>query len=100
CGGGELGWAGRGEGGGGGEAAVNLRVLLFSCAITGAAALIFGIVPSALVTRQSAVDALRIGPRAASHAHAGARRVLVVAEMALSLVLLVVAGLLLRSFTR
>jgi predicted permease len=84
----------------GSEVAVNLRVLLFSCGITFAAGLLFGLVPASLVTRQRAVDALRIGARGAVSAHAGPRRLLVVAEIALSLVLLVGAALLLRSFAR
>jgi predicted permease len=84
----------------GSEVAVNLRALLFSCAVTLAAGVAFGIVPSSLVTRQSAADALRIGRRGATSAHAGPRRLLVIVEIALSLVLLVGAGLLLRSFAR
>jgi putative ABC transport system permease protein len=84
----------------GSEVAVNLRVLLFSCAVTAAAGLLFGLVPASLVTRQRAADALRIGARGAVGAHAGPRRLLVVAEIALSLVLLVGAALLLRSFVR
>jgi predicted permease len=82
------------------EVAVNGRVLLFSCAVSAIAAVVFGVVPASLVTRQSPVDALRSGGRGATSAHRGPRQLLVVMEVALSLVLLVGAGLLLQSFTR
>ena len=55
--------------------------------------------PSSFVTRQSPVDALKGGGRGATR-RAGAGRALVVAEIALSLMLLVGAGLLLQSFVR
>ena len=82
------------------EIAVNGRVLLFSCVVSIAAGLTFGIVPSSLVTRQSPADALRSGGRGATRARRGPRGLLVFAEVALSLMLLVGAGLLLRSFAR
>jgi predicted permease len=82
------------------EVAVNGRVLLFSCAVSAIAAVVFGVVPSSLVTRQSPADALRSGGRGATTSHRGPQQLLVVMEVALSLVLLVGAGLLLQSFTR
>jgi putative ABC transport system permease protein len=82
------------------EIAVNGRVLLFSCVVSAIAALVFGVVPASLVTRQSPADALRSGGRGATASHRRPRQLLVVLEVALSLVLLVGAGLLLQSFTR
>ncbi len=75
-------------------------VLAFTIGLSLATGLVFGVVP-ALVASSTAADALREGGR-----HGGgprARRVLgalVVAEVALSLVLLAGAGLLIRSFMR
>jgi len=84
----------------GSEIAVNGRVLAFSLLVSLAAGVAFGLVPSSLVRRQSPADALRTGWRGATVAHRGAGRVLVIAEVALSLMLLVGAGLLLQSFAR
>jgi len=82
------------------EIAVNGRVLAFSSVVSLAAALTFGIVASSLVTRQSPADALRSGSRGATRARRGPRGLLVFGEVALSLALLVGAGLLVRSFAR
>jgi putative ABC transport system permease protein len=81
------------------EIAVNARALVFSLAVSLAAGVLSGLVPSSLLGRQPPVDALRgVGPRATSRR--GAAGVLVIAEIALTLMLLVGAGLLLQSFTR
>ena len=82
------------------DVAVNGRVLLFSCAVSAIAAVVFGAVPSSFVTRQSPAGALRSGGRGATTSHRGPRRLFVVLQVALSLVLLVGAGLLLQSLTR
>ena len=84
----------------GSEIAVNRRVLLFSCGVSIAVGVVFGLVPLSLVTRQSAADALKGGGRGATVARRGPRHLLVIAEVALSLMLLVGAGLLLHSFAR
>jgi predicted permease len=84
----------------GSEIAVDGRVLVFSLLVTLAAGLVFGLIPSSLVARQSPVDALKSGGRGATFSRRGAGRILVVAEVALSLMLLVGAGLLLQSFVR
>jgi putative ABC transport system permease protein len=82
------------------QVSLDLPVLAFTLAVAIATGLVFGIVP-ALVATGTANDALREGGR-----HGGgprSRRVLgtlVVAEVALSLVLLAGAGLLVRSFVR
>ena len=84
----------------GSEIAVNGRVLAFSFVVSLVAGIGFGLVPSSLVRRQSPADALKSGGRGATVARRGAGRVLVIVEVALSLMLLVGAGLLLQSFTR
>ena len=84
----------------GSEIAVNSRVLAFSLAVSIAAGLFFGLIPSSLAARQSPVDALKGGGRSATASRRGPRNALVIAEVALSLMLLVGAGLLLLSFAR
>ena len=84
----------------GSEVAVDGRVLAFSLVVSLAAGLVFGLIPSSLAARQSPVDALKSGGRGATAARRGPRNALVVAEVALSLMLLVGAGLLLQSFAR
>jgi predicted permease len=79
---------------------VNGPVLAFSLAATVVAGLLFGLAPALSAARQEPVDALRAGGRTAS-AHPGRLgAALVVVEVALSLTLLVGAGLLLRAFVR
>jgi predicted permease len=84
----------------GSDVHVNPPVLAFSLAVTVAAGLLFGLAPALRASRQEPVDALRAGGRTAS-AHPGRLgAALVVVEVALSLMLLVCAGLLLRAFVR
>jgi predicted permease len=85
----------------GSEIAVDGRVLAFSLAVSLAVGLVFGLIPSSLAARQSPVDALKSGGgRGATSSRRGPRDAIVVAEVALSLMLLVGAGLLLQSFAR
>jgi putative ABC transport system permease protein len=80
------------------QVTLDLPVMAFTMITAVATGLLFGLVP-AFVTTSQASDALREGGR-----HGGGRRLhrvlsaLVVAEVALSLVLLAGAGLLMRSF--
>ena len=79
------------------QASLDRTVLLFSLAVSIATGLLFGILPAALLSRSNLIQALREGTRGAGGRHR-TRKVLVVAEVAMALVLLVAAGLLARSF--
>jgi predicted permease len=84
----------------GADVHVNGPVLVFSLGATIAAGLLFGLAPALRASRQAPLDAIRSGARTASP-HAGPLgAALVVGEVALSLMLLVGAGVLLRSFIR
>ncbi len=78
---------------------VDLRILTFAVAISVATGMIFGALPAWQATRARGTDALREGA-ASLTASRGGRRLrqgLVVAEIALALVLLVGAGLMVRT---
>jgi len=82
------------------EVQINLPVLLFSLGISIVASVLFGLVPAARISHVNLADCLKEGgTRATSGAERGLlRQSLVVAEIALSLVLLAGAGLAVRSF--
>ncbi|HXA67367.1 MAG TPA: ABC transporter permease [Bryobacteraceae bacterium] len=83
------------------EAHMDLRVLAFTVLVSLATGILFGLAP-AFSSRHVTHDALKEGGRGGT-AGAGSQRLrgmLVVAEVALSLTLLVGAGLLIRSFLR
>src|SRR6185436_17348974 len=76
-------------------------VLAFGLIVGLASGVGFGLLPARWSARQDAVEGLRQGGRSGGQAVANrARRVLVVAEVALSVMLLAGAGLLIRSFGR
>jgi predicted permease len=84
------------------EIALDLPTFLFALALVAATAALFGLGPALQLTRVPLIVSLREGSRTSAGA-AGASRAkfaLLVGEVALSLVLLLVAGLLLRSFAR
>ncbi|MFY9570050.1 MAG: ABC transporter permease [Blastocatellia bacterium] len=81
---------------------INFPVLLFTLGVAVLTGMIFGVVPALQATRFNLSDALKEGGRGLSGSTWG-RRVrsgLVVAEIALSLVVLIGAGLLIKSFNR
>ena len=84
------------------ETTIDGRVLAFAAATALATAALFGFAPALALGRTSVHDVLKDGGRSARAATGGlgARRVLVAAELALSVVLLVGAGLLVKSFVR
>src|SRR5438132_5949970 len=74
-------------------------VLAFAAGLTALTTVLFGLVPALQSTRTKLVDALKDGgPSSAGPSRGRLRRALVVAQFALSLMLLLGAGLLLRSF--
>jgi len=81
---------------------VNAQALLFTLAISVATGLIFGLVPAWQATRGNLNQTLRDGGRGATGnvKSVRLRAALVVVEVALSLVVLVGAGLLIKSFNR
>ncbi|MGH9792251.1 MAG: FtsX-like permease family protein, partial [Candidatus Acidiferrales bacterium] len=85
------------------EVALDLPVALFAFGVAVVVGVLFGLAPalSASSGRTSLVDALKEGGRTGSAASgARLRQALVIAEVALSLVLLVSAGLLLKGFVQ
>jgi putative ABC transport system permease protein len=78
---------------------LNLPVLLFTIAATLLSGVLFGCFPAWHAARQNVSDMLKEGGRSsASAGHHRLRRVLVIAEFALALILVAGAGLILRSF--
>jgi putative ABC transport system permease protein len=82
------------------EVSINWPVLLFALVASVAAGAIFGLAPALHAGRLDLIAMLKREGRGStgSEEQAGTRRVLVVTEFALSLVLMIAAGLLLRSF--
>ena len=77
------------------------RVLAFTSAVTIITAVLFGTAPAFRATRVAPIDALREHGRGSiGDAHARLSGALVVAQVALSLVLVVAAGLFVRTFVR
>ena len=82
------------------DISIHWGVLAFAIFVSAAAGTIFGLAPAWLMSRVDLTGTLRQEGRASigSKGRSRARQILVVSELALSLVLMVAAGLLLRSF--
>ncbi len=82
------------------EIGLDLRVLCFSLLISLLTGIVFGLAPALHVSKADLNESLKEGARGATSGRrrASFRGVLVVAEVALSLMLLIGAGLLFRSF--
>jgi predicted permease len=82
------------------DISISWDVLVFAIAVSVAAGTIFGLAPAWLMSRFDLIGTLRQEGRGASGSlgRSRTRQILVISELALSLVLMVAAGLLLRSF--
>lgn len=82
------------------DLAVDWSVLVFALAVSLAAGTLFGLAPALQAGRKDLTHKLKVEGRGStgSQEQARTRRVLVVTEFALSLMLMIAAGLLLRSF--
>ena len=83
------------------DLSLDWRVLAFTVAVTGLTAVLFGTAPAFRATRAAPIDALKEQSRGAvGDARSGLASGLVVAQVALSMVLIVAAGLLVGTFER
>ena len=83
------------------EIAVDPRVICFTLLISVATSLLFGLAPALQASRPDLTGALKEGGRSGAGLHRNRlRSVLVISEVALSLVLLIGAGLMIRSFAK
>ncbi|HJQ24976.1 MAG TPA: ABC transporter permease [Blastocatellia bacterium] len=85
-----------------GEARLDARVLVFTLVVSLASGIIFGLMPALVASKTDLVSSLKESGRSdtASPSRHRLRRTLVVAEVSLAVVLLIGAGLLLRSFAK
>jgi predicted permease len=86
------------------EITIDLQVLAFTAAISVLSGVVFGMVPALRLSRMAVQNQLATSSRRSSGAgmmwrrRSGTRRLLVVGELAMSVMLLIAAGLLIRSF--
>lgn len=80
------------------EIALDLRVLLFTALVALLTGVGFGLVPALSASRPDLHEALKDGTRGTTVGRGRLRKALVVFEVALSLILLIGAGLMVRSF--
>jgi predicted permease len=73
------------------------RVLLFTLGLSIITGVLFGLVPALQSTRQGVADTLKEQATALAGGHVRARKILVVSQVALSLILLIESGLFVRS---
>jgi len=83
------------------EIAVDPRMAGFTLLISVVTGVLFGLIPALQVSKPALADALKESGRASAGLHRSRlRSVLVISEVALSLVLLIGAGLMIRSFAK
>ncbi len=82
------------------EITIDGRALLFTVAVSIATGFVFGLAPALRAARLDLNATLKESARGAGGGHSRLRSALVIAEVAIALVLLVGAGLLVRSFAR
>jgi len=80
---------------------IDYRVLTFALGVSALTGILFGIVPALQASKLDVTSALKEGGRSGEgHRRTSARSLLLIGEVALSLMLLVGAGLLIKSFVR
>lgn len=82
------------------DISIDPRVLLFTFGISLLTGIAFGLVPALQASRADVNDALKEASRGSTGSRGKLRSVFVVAEVSLALVLLIGAGLMIRSFMR
>jgi predicted permease len=82
------------------EIGLDSRVLIFTAAISLLAGILFGLTPALKMSRPGVNETLKEGGRSGSAKRHRTQNIFVVAEMAMAVVLLVGAGLMIRSLTR
>jgi putative ABC transport system permease protein len=83
------------------QVGIDYRVLTFALIVSALTGILFGIVPALQASKLDVTSALKEGGRGAEgHRRTSARSLLLIGEVALSLMLLVGAGLLIKSFVR
>jgi putative ABC transport system permease protein len=80
--------------------ALDGRTLLFAVAVQGMMTLAFGLISALYLDRTDLFSALRVSARTSSSGTSRSREVLVAAQIALTVVLVIAAGLVLRSFDK
>jgi putative ABC transport system permease protein len=80
------------------DIALNTPVLVFSLGVAALSAILFGLTPALYSARRDLVDGLKSGGKGIASGRSRLRSGLVAAEIALSLVLVLSAGLLMRTF--
>ena len=84
------------------DVTIDLRVLAFAAVVSLGGAIVFGLLPAFRISRSDPQDALKEGGKGLSPGKRGrlVRSYLVTGQMAMSLVLLIGAGLMVRSFAK
>ncbi|HEX6973826.1 MAG TPA: ABC transporter permease [Vicinamibacterales bacterium] len=82
------------------DTALNTPVLVCAALLGIVAGVFFGLIPALQVSRARTADPLKDGARGSTDSRTLARRVLVVAQVAVAVLLLVGAGLLIKSFSK
>jgi predicted permease len=79
------------------EIGMDWKVLLFTAGVVLFCGILFGLAPAMQVSRTQLQDTLKEGARGSTQEKQRARRIFVAAEVAMALVLLIAAGLMIRS---